>query len=164
MSSSRPSRAQPQGAPLSAGPDVAIRASHLSKVYRLYARPQDRLTEMFLAPFGRRRSRDFIALEDVSFDLPRGQAAWRHRPQRLGQEHAAADSGRHPARRRGEKCRSAAASPRCWSLAADSTRSSPAARTSTSTPRFSACRARRRKHGSTRSRRSPISAVSWTSP
>ncbi len=53
--------------------DVAIEASHLSKVYRLYARPQDRLAEMFLAPFGRRRSWDFTALHDVSFTLARGE-------------------------------------------------------------------------------------------
>jgi lipopolysaccharide transport system ATP-binding protein len=73
MSSSVPSR---QAARFDSAPeiaDVAVRVSHLSKVYRLYARPQDRLAEMFLAPFGRRRSRDFTALDDVSFELPRGK-------------------------------------------------------------------------------------------
>jgi lipopolysaccharide transport system ATP-binding protein len=53
--------------------DAAIRVSNLSKVYRLYARPQDRLIEMFLSVVGGRRSRDFMALEDVSFEASRGQ-------------------------------------------------------------------------------------------
>ncbi len=52
--------------------EVVVRVSRLSKAYRLYARPQDRLAEMLLAPFGRRCSRDFVALDDVSFELRRG--------------------------------------------------------------------------------------------
>jgi lipopolysaccharide transport system ATP-binding protein len=60
--------------PHAGSPEVAVRASHVSKVYRLYARPQDRLTEMLLAPFGGRRSTDFLALRDVSFELPRGRS------------------------------------------------------------------------------------------
>ncbi len=57
-----------QGSP--AHPSVHVSA--LSKIYRLYARPQDRLVEMLVAPFGGRRSRDFVALEGISFDVPRG--------------------------------------------------------------------------------------------
>jgi lipopolysaccharide transport system ATP-binding protein len=73
MSSSLPSRSGAQREAASGTGDTAIRVSHLSKVYRLYARPQDRLAEMFLAPFGGRRSRDFTALDDVSFELPHGK-------------------------------------------------------------------------------------------
>jgi len=45
----------------------------LSKVYQLYARPQDRLKEMFLGRAGGRFSREFRALHDVSFELARGR-------------------------------------------------------------------------------------------
>jgi lipopolysaccharide transport system ATP-binding protein len=48
----------------------AIRAESLGKLYRLYAQPQDRLRELVL---GRRFSRDFWALRDVSFDLMPGE-------------------------------------------------------------------------------------------
>ncbi|MBI1779549.1 MAG: ABC transporter ATP-binding protein [Proteobacteria bacterium] len=49
-----------------------VRAQHLGKVYRLYDRPQDRLLEAL--SFGRRRlHRDFHALEDVSFEVARGE-------------------------------------------------------------------------------------------
>jgi len=50
-----------------------VRARNLSKVYRLYKQPQDRLKELVLSPFGKRFSRDFAALHDVSFELPRGR-------------------------------------------------------------------------------------------
>jgi len=51
----------------------AVRVDRVSKVYHLYARPQDRLKEMLLGRRGRRFSRDFWALHDVSFELPRGR-------------------------------------------------------------------------------------------
>ena len=51
--------------------DIAVRALSISKVYRLYATPGDRLKEiLFRIP----RHRDFGALSDVSFTLPRGRA------------------------------------------------------------------------------------------
>jgi lipopolysaccharide transport system ATP-binding protein len=50
----------------------ALRAEHLSKVYRLYQDPRDRLKELMLGRFGRRYSREFWALHDVSFTLQRG--------------------------------------------------------------------------------------------
>jgi lipopolysaccharide transport system ATP-binding protein len=53
--------------------DLAVRVEGLSKVYHLYARPQDRLKEMFLGRRGSRYSREFHALDDVSFALPRGR-------------------------------------------------------------------------------------------
>src|SRR5258708_645927 len=49
-----------------------VRAQHLGKVYRLYDRPQDRLLEAL--SLGRRKlHRDFHALDDVSFDVGRGE-------------------------------------------------------------------------------------------
>jgi ABC-type polysaccharide/polyol phosphate transport system ATPase subunit len=50
--------------------DTAIRAEELSKVYRLYARPVDRFLELFTA---RPRYRVFPALQDVSFEIRRGE-------------------------------------------------------------------------------------------
>jgi len=51
--------------------EPAISATDLAKAYRIYARPQDRLLQVLY----RRRKRlytNFWALEDVSFDVPRG--------------------------------------------------------------------------------------------
>jgi len=48
---------------------IAVSADRVSKIYRLYDRPSDRLKELF---FRRRRHRDFPALSDVSFELPAG--------------------------------------------------------------------------------------------
>jgi ABC-type polysaccharide/polyol phosphate transport system ATPase subunit len=48
----------------------AVVADHLSKAYRVYASPWDRLLEALTR---RRRHRDFHALEGVSFELPRGE-------------------------------------------------------------------------------------------
>jgi len=50
--------------------DLAVAATGLSKAYRVYARPADRLREMVLR---RPRHRLFHALADVSFELPRGE-------------------------------------------------------------------------------------------
>ena len=51
---------------------VAIRAEHLSKVYKLYDRSIDRLKES-LHPFRRIYHHDFHALKDVSFEIKRGE-------------------------------------------------------------------------------------------
>lgn len=52
-------------------PEIAIQVCGLSKVYRLYDRPADRLVE--LASFGRKkRAREFWALKDVSFEVRKG--------------------------------------------------------------------------------------------
>jgi lipopolysaccharide transport system ATP-binding protein len=50
---------------------IAVRADRLSKTYRLYDRPADRLKEILLR---RPRHRDFPALSEVSFELARGGA------------------------------------------------------------------------------------------
>ena len=52
--------------------DVAIKAEHLTKVYRIYEREVDRLKETF-HPFHKRYSKDFYALNDVSFEIRRGE-------------------------------------------------------------------------------------------
>lgn len=54
-----------------ASPDIAVRASEVSKTYRLYESAGDRLRELI---FRRRRHQEFLALQNVSFDLPRGRA------------------------------------------------------------------------------------------
>jgi ABC-type polysaccharide/polyol phosphate transport system ATPase subunit len=57
---------------LSATPAMAMVASHLGKVYQLYKTPSDRLKQIL---FGRRRQyfREFTALDDISFELPKGE-------------------------------------------------------------------------------------------
>jgi ABC-type cobalamin/Fe3+-siderophores transport system ATPase subunit len=52
--------------------EVDIRVRNLSKVYRIYERPEDRLIQM--ATLGRiRRFTEFPALHDVSLDIHRGE-------------------------------------------------------------------------------------------
>jgi len=51
--------------------DLAVRADRVSKTYRVYASGADRLRELV---FRRSRHREFRALSDVSFELPRGRA------------------------------------------------------------------------------------------
>ncbi|HRZ07143.1 MAG TPA: ABC transporter ATP-binding protein [Candidatus Competibacteraceae bacterium] len=48
----------------------ALRVSGLAKTYRLYNQPIDRLKELL---FRRPRHSDFVALQDVSFELPHGR-------------------------------------------------------------------------------------------
>ena len=54
-----------------AAADAAVRADRVSKVYRLYDSPSDRLRELLLR---RPRHREFRALSDISFELPRGKS------------------------------------------------------------------------------------------
>ena len=51
--------------------NIAVQANKVSKTYRLYDSPADRLKELLLR---RRRARDFHALDQISFDLPVGGA------------------------------------------------------------------------------------------
>lgn len=51
--------------------EFVIKVNGLTKVYRLYDRPADRVMESLL-PFGRKRHRDFFALRGISFEVKRG--------------------------------------------------------------------------------------------
>jgi lipopolysaccharide transport system ATP-binding protein len=53
--------------------DPVVSAERVSKVYRVYAQPQDRLKEMVFSHFGQQYGHDFWALRDVSFSLARGE-------------------------------------------------------------------------------------------
>jgi lipopolysaccharide transport system ATP-binding protein len=53
--------------------DIAIKVENLSKVYKLYGHPQDRLKEA-LNPFGKKYHHDYYALDDISFEVKRGEA------------------------------------------------------------------------------------------
>lgn len=53
--------------------DVALRVTGLSKCYHIYAQPRDRLLQPFARLLGRVLHREFWALRDVSFEVPRGQ-------------------------------------------------------------------------------------------
>lgn len=52
--------------------DVAISVNALSKSYHIYDKPRDRLLQMFFRS-GKRFYRDFWALQDVSFEVKRGE-------------------------------------------------------------------------------------------
>jgi lipopolysaccharide transport system ATP-binding protein len=52
--------------------DIAIKINNLSKIYRLYADPFDRLKES-LHPFRKKYHRDFYALNDVNFEIEKGE-------------------------------------------------------------------------------------------
>jgi len=52
--------------------DTAIKVKNLTKVYHLYDNPQDRLKEA-LNPFKKSYHRDFFAMDDVSFEIKKGE-------------------------------------------------------------------------------------------
>lgn len=52
--------------------DIAIQISNLTKIYKIFDKPSDRVKES-LNPFGKRYSRDFYALRDVSVSIYRGE-------------------------------------------------------------------------------------------
>ena len=52
--------------------DWAIKIEHLSKVYKIFDKPTDRVKEAF-NPFRKRYSRDFYALNDVSLTIKKGE-------------------------------------------------------------------------------------------
>jgi ABC-type polysaccharide/polyol phosphate transport system ATPase subunit len=52
--------------------DIAIKVDHLTKIYKLYESPADRLKEA-LNPLRRKYHRDFHALSDVSFEIRKGE-------------------------------------------------------------------------------------------
>ena len=52
--------------------EIAIKVENLSKVYKLYDKPTDRLKES-IHPFKKKYHRDFYALNDVSFEVKKGE-------------------------------------------------------------------------------------------
>ncbi len=52
--------------------NIAIKVENVTKVYRLYDKPQDRLKEA-LNPFKKSYHHDFYALHDVSFEMKKGE-------------------------------------------------------------------------------------------
>lgn len=51
---------------------IAIKVSNLTKIYHLYDKPQDRLKEA-LNPFKKSYHHDFYAMNDVSFEIKKGE-------------------------------------------------------------------------------------------
>jgi len=49
-------------------PNTAIKVTHLTKVYKLYDKPVDRLKES-LHPLKKQYHKDFYALSDMSFEI-----------------------------------------------------------------------------------------------
>lgn len=52
--------------------DIIIKAENVSKIYKLYDKPIDRLKES-INPFRKNYHRDFYALNDVSFEVEKGE-------------------------------------------------------------------------------------------
>lgn len=52
--------------------EIAISVQNLTKVYKLYDTPFDRLKES-INPFGKKYHKDFYALNDVSFEIKKGE-------------------------------------------------------------------------------------------
>jgi len=52
--------------------DIAIKVNNLTKIYKLYDSPQDRLKEA-LHPLRRKYHKDFFALDDMSFQIRKGE-------------------------------------------------------------------------------------------
>ncbi len=53
--------------------EIAIRVSHLDKVYKLYNKPMDRLRESLGLAGKKKLSKDHYALRDVSFEVKKGE-------------------------------------------------------------------------------------------
>ena len=53
--------------------EIAIRVSHLDKIYKLYNKPTDRLRESLGLCGKKRLSKDHYALKDVSFEVKKGE-------------------------------------------------------------------------------------------
>jgi ABC-type polysaccharide/polyol phosphate transport system ATPase subunit len=50
---------------------ATIKVNHLTKIYKLYDKPIDRLKES-LRPLNKKYHKDFYALSDVSFEIKKG--------------------------------------------------------------------------------------------
>ncbi|MEC0227943.1 ABC transporter ATP-binding protein [Paenibacillus alba] len=52
--------------------EIAIQATNVSKIYKLYDKPIDRLKES-INPFGKKYHQEFHAVNDISFDVKKGE-------------------------------------------------------------------------------------------
>jgi ABC-type polysaccharide/polyol phosphate transport system ATPase subunit len=52
--------------------NTAIKVNHLTKIYKLYDKPIDRLKES-LHPLNKKYNKNFFALNDVSFEIKKGE-------------------------------------------------------------------------------------------
>lgn len=52
--------------------EIAIKVSSLTKVYKIFNTPVDRIKEA-VHPLGKKYSRDFYALNNVSFNIKKGE-------------------------------------------------------------------------------------------
>lgn len=52
--------------------NISIKVQNLTKIYHLYDKPQDRVKEAF-NPFSKNYHRDFYALDNVSFEVKKGE-------------------------------------------------------------------------------------------
>ena len=59
--------------PVGISEDIAVSVHELRKVHHLYERPIDRLKQMVWKRGATKNYREFIALQDISFELPRGE-------------------------------------------------------------------------------------------
>jgi ABC-type polysaccharide/polyol phosphate transport system ATPase subunit len=71
MKTIQPEPSQALGAASESSSELSVRVHELSKIYRVYPRPLDRVLEWITR---RTRHRRFPALESVSFDLPHGES------------------------------------------------------------------------------------------
>ncbi|OWP49125.1 ABC transporter ATP-binding protein [Pseudomonas nitroreducens] len=53
--------------------DFSIRVQNLGKCYQIYEKPHHRLLQMLLSRFGKSYFREFWAIRDVSFSIPKGK-------------------------------------------------------------------------------------------
>ncbi|MFV3307175.1 ABC transporter ATP-binding protein [Pseudomonas sp. NY15181] len=53
--------------------DFSIRVQNLGKCYQIYEKPHHRLLQMLLGRFGKSYFKEFWAIRDVSFSIPRGK-------------------------------------------------------------------------------------------
>ena len=52
--------------------DIAVKLENISKFYKLYNEPKDRLKEAF-HPFGRKYHREFYALKGINLEIKKGE-------------------------------------------------------------------------------------------
>lgn len=52
--------------------DIAIKIEHLTKIYKMFDKPTDRVKEA-LNPWGKRYSKDFYALNDINVEIKKGE-------------------------------------------------------------------------------------------